>query len=170
MIINELVSTTKKLIFDDHTTKPKPTIILGLSGGPDSVFLFHLLNQLVIDGSINLVAVHVDHCWRENSAHDAEFCKQLCQEKNIPYELYKNGKIAGEIVHTGSQEDYGRRLRRHCFQDARTKHNADFIALAHHRQDQQETFFVRLLRGTSLNGLRCMDSLNGYYSQHLLLY
>lgn len=167
MNIEHLLTKTKKLIFG-HTSEKKPTIIVGLSGGPDSVFLFHLLKRLFRDQIIKLIAVHIDHGWRKNSHEEALFCKNLCKQEALPFELYKNSELNIAFPKTGSQEDLGRRLRRHCFDDAYKKHQATFIALGHHRQDQQETFFIRLLRGSSLNGMRCMDEVNGHYLRPLL--
>ncbi len=149
-------------------SQPHPTIILGLSGGPDSVFMFHVLATLQNEGHISLIAAHLDHEWRTTSAADAQFCTDLCQSTNVILINKKASELNLNIKFNGSKEDIGRRLRRHFFESVKQQHNADFITLAHHRQDQQETFFLRLLRGTTLNGLTCMKTQDGHYIRPLL--
>ncbi len=61
----------------------KPTVILGLSGGPDSVFLFHFLKELHDTNQINLIAAHLDHGWRQESKQDVLFCQNLCKEYKV---------------------------------------------------------------------------------------
>lgn len=150
------------------TTTARPTIILGLSGGPDSVFLFHVLTKLQTEGYLSLVAAHLDHEWRTSSGADALFCANLCNTTGVTLVNTKASSLNLPIKFNGSKEDIGRRLRRHFFEQVRQHHGATFIALAHHRQDQQETFFVRLARGTTLNGLTCMKAIDGHYLRPLL--
>lgn len=154
--------------FKQPFTDKKPTIIVGLSGGPDSVFLLHLFAQLAHNNSIKLIAAHLDHGWRENSAHDVNWCKQLCDTLNIEFHTEHAQNITHDIKPNGSQEAMGRQLRRAFFKKLSQELNADLIALAHHQDDQQETFFLRLIRGTSLSGLRCMDVFSDNYFRPLL--
>ncbi len=152
----------------DPLRKNNPTIILGLSGGPDSVFMFHVLAKLQTEGHLTLIAAHLDHEWRNSSIADAQFCIELCRSANVPLVNKKASELDLPIKFNGSKEDVGRRLRRHFFQEVQKQYNADFIALAHHRQDQQETFFLRLLRGTTLSGLTCMKEIDKCYIRPLL--
>ena len=69
---------------------------------------------------------------------------------------------------TGSQEDRGRRLRRTFLEKIAKEHSADAIALGHHQDDQQETFFLRLIRGASITGLAGMKPRHGLYIRPLL--
>lgn len=169
---NQCVAQTKKILAvhfkQQSLTIEKPLIIVGLSGGPDSVFLLYLLNQLAQQNLISLAAAHLDHGWRENSAYDVQWCKQLCNKLAVRfyYEHAKNLTLA--IKPNGSQEALGRQLRRKFFDQLLKNFNARLIALGHHADDQQETFFLRLIRGTSLNGLRCMDTFSENYFRPLL--
>jgi|SaaInlStandDraft_4_1057021.scaffolds.fasta_scaffold04995_2 tRNA(Ile)-lysidine synthase len=162
-----------------HTRKSEktPTIILGLSGGPDSVFLFYFLKQLQKEepdervnkeDSIKLIAAHLNHGWRENAHKDETFCKKLCEKYNIPLIIEHAKNLSVQPKFNGSKEEIGRKLRRHFFKTLCKKHNATYIALAHHQQDQQETFFMRLLRGTTLNGLTAMKPVDGIFLRPLL--
>jgi len=164
--VTNIATHTQQLI-TAATPHPKPTIILGLSGGPDSVFLLHILNNLRNDGAIDLIAAHLDHQWRPDSVKDVEFCAQLCQKLNVNFISAQASSLA-TIKNNGSKEELGRKLRRAFFEQTRISHNADLIALAHHRDDQQETFFLRMLRGATLSGLTGMNAIERLYVRPLL--
>ncbi|KKQ11689.1 MAG: tRNA(Ile)-lysidine synthase [candidate division TM6 bacterium GW2011_GWF2_36_6] len=142
---------------------------MGLSGGPDSVFLLHVLNHLQKQNQqIKIIATHLDHQWRAESWRDVEFCSNLCKSLGIEFIARKANKLNLDIKFNGSKEEIGRKMRRTLFKQILKEKNADFIALAHHLQDQQETFFIRLLRGASLSGLCCMKEIDGNYIRPLL--
>lgn len=171
MFFKNIVFQTKRLIWNAAAGKnitTTPTIILGLSGGPDSVFLFHVLLQLHNQGEINLIAAHLDHEWRQDSAEDALFCVNLCATHKIRLVNAKLSALDISIKSNGSKEEVGRKYRRFFFQQTLTQHQGHFIALAHHRDDQQETFFIKLFRGTSLSGLHGMNALDDTYLRPLL--
>lgn len=153
---------------DTHKSEG-PTIILGLSGGPDSVFLLHVLSFIQkLNPQIKIIATHLDHQWRAESWRDVEFCSQLCKSLNVEFIARKAEELSLKIKFNGSKEEIGRMMRRSLFNQILKEKNADFIALAHHLQDQQETFFIRLLRGASLSGLCCMQEIDGNYIRPLL--
>jgi tRNA(Ile)-lysidine synthase len=143
-------------------------VILGLSGGPDSVFLLHTLAPLHHQGMISLVAAHLDHQWRQESAQDRLFCQELCAQLNIPFVHTTMAALGLQNKANGSLEAYARTARRFFLEKVRSEHGADYIALAHHADDQKETFFIRLARGTSLSGLTGMKVKQGYYLRPLL--
>jgi len=136
---------------------PGTRIIVGLSGGPDSVFLLHALVALRDVQQLTLIAAHLDHGWRTTSAEDVAFCATLTNQLNVPFvhEHARNlAKMFNSTRHTtGSLEDQGRRMRRTFFERVQHEHQAGAIALAHHQDDQHETFFIRLTRGAGLAGL-----------------
>lgn len=145
------------------------TIILGLSGGPDSVFLLHFLAHCKSQGLIKeVIAVHLDHEWREHSYKDALFCAELAQKYNVPFIGKKTSELSVQHLYAGSREEQGRNTRRTLFEQIQKEMGADYIALAHHMNDQQETFFIRLLRGASLSGLTAMKMIEGHYIRPLL--
>jgi tRNA(Ile)-lysidine synthase len=129
------------------------TIIVGLSGGPDSVCLLNILNSIEKDFNLNLIAAHLDHEWRSNSKTDVIFCENLCKQLNIKFITEKASNLKQNFKHTGSKEDLGRQMRRYFFEQSAQQFNANSIALGQHLQDQEENFFIRLIRGTSLSGL-----------------
>ena len=143
-------------------------VILGLSGGPDSMMLLHYLQSKHASGEISLIAAHLDHEWRLTSKNDVEFCAQQAHKLGIKFIASKISELAFKPKFNGSKEDLGRLMRRHFFETIRKQEEADYIALAHHMQDQQETFFMRMIRGSSLAGLTAMKPLQGYYIRPLL--
>jgi len=144
------------------------TIILGFSGGPDSVGLLHLLMQLKPTKNIQIIAAHLDHQWRTESGQDALWCKQFCDQHNISFISQKSSQLSYEPRNNGSKEETGRLLRRHFLENLAREHNAYAITLAHHQDDQIETFFIRLLRGSSIAGLAGMKVQDRLYFRPLL--
>lgn len=147
---------------------PGSKIIIGLSGGPDSVYLMHYLASKQKEDALTLIAAHLDHAWRSESGNDAHFCQKLAQELGIPFISRKLSELDLNLTNNGSKEEMGRKARRYFFEQIKKDENADFIALAHHAQDQQETFFIRLIRGSSLSGLAAMKPKDGAYIRPLL--
>lgn len=168
MLFSKIKNNIKNILQDFKNKSEKPKIILGLSGGPDSVFLFYFLKELHKNNEIELITAHLDHGWRPESFKDVQFCKNLSKKFNILC-IHAHAKdLSLNLKFNGSKEELGRKLR-HCFFKKIVKEqSANFVALAHHLQDQQETFFWRIIRGTSLSGLTCMKSLDGNILRPLL--
>ena len=146
----------------------KAKIILGLSGGPDSMMLLHYLCTKQTERSIELIAAHLDHEWRANSQNDVEFCREQTERIGARFIYSKISDLSFKPKFNGSKEDLGRLMRRHFLETIKKQENADFIALAHQMQDQQEPFFIRMIRGSSLAGLTAMRPLQGDYIRPLL--
>jgi len=152
----------KGLIHDEAT------LILGLSGGPDSVFLLHTLAHLRAEKKLTLIAAHLDHNWRPESANDAQFCNELAQKYDVPFIGKTIAELNLSLKFNGSKEEIGRKARRQFFESVAKEYNATAIALAHHADDQMETFFIRMVRGASLAGLAGMKAKEGLYIRPLL--
>lgn len=145
------------------------TVIVGLSGGPDSVFLLHALHTLQSTlGLRTIIAAHLDHEWRQESAQDALFCQKIAEQYQIPCIIGKLSELKTNKKYDGSKEAYGRFMRRYFLTSVQHDHHAQAIALAHHNNDQQETFFIRLLRGTSLTGLTGIKPVQDAFVRPLL--
>lgn len=143
-------------------------VIVGLSGGPDSVFLLHILASRQKSHSITLIAAHLDHGWRPESAQEALFCKQLCADLNIPFVTKTIAQLGATLSYNGSKEEYARRMRRFFFEQVKKEYKADLVALGHHAIDQQETFLIRLIRGATVTGLCSMKPKHSFYIRPLL--
>ena len=152
-----------------HNLLPINTkVVLGFSGGADSMFLFNLLAEKHRKGTISFIAAHLDHEWRDDSYKDEQFCRKMAKKLNIPFATAKSSELGITEKFNGSREEFARKMRRHFLETICKDHNANAITLAHHLQDQQETLFIRLIRGATLTGLTAMRPKNGNYIRPLL--
>ncbi len=143
--LEERVDDTLRLL-----VPPDRSILLGLSGGMDSVVLLHLLHGLAPRYGWQLSALHVHHGISPNAGVWADFCTTLCARYNIP--LHIEHVDIGELSEELGIEAAARVLR-HA---ALLKRECDFVALAHHADDQAETLLLQLLRGTGIRGAAAM--------------
>lgn len=154
LIKNNIIN--KKLIIDGDN------ILIALSGGPDSVFLFHNLRKLKDIISFNLYASHINHMYRGKDAmHDEEFVRDLCQKYGV--RLFVKRKNAAEYARElkVTEEEAGRVLRYGFFNENLSQIGGGKIALAHNLNDQAETVLQRLIRGTGIDGLSAMSFQKG---------
>lgn len=163
-----LITKVTSFITKHHLIEPKSTIIVGLSGGPDSVCLLSVLKKLQPQYELRLIAAHLDHQWRTNSHEDARACQQFAQALNVEYREAQASTIKLTKKYNGSLEEKGRHMRRTFFESIAREYNAQTIALAHHQDDQQETFFIRMIRGASITGLASIRPQQGIYIRPLL--
>lgn len=163
-----ILEKIKQYIEKHSLLKADNTIIIGLSGGPDSVFLLHTLIALQQKYNLTLIAAHLNHEWRQDADAEENFCHTLTQTLNITFVSTKISSLTTIKKYNGSKEEFARTMRRQFLETVAHEYNANHIALGHHAQDQQETFFIRLIRGTSLAGLTGMQLRNGLYIRPLL--
>lgn len=148
-----LLRKVTKTITTNNLFSPNDTVIVGVSGGADSIFLLHVLSHLK-QYNLKIIVAHVNHCLRgKESERDADFVKRLCEDKGLKFELLVEN--ASEIKRQlgGSLEESARIIRYRFFEALTEKYNADEVATAHTADDQVETFFMRLIRGTGIKGL-----------------
>jgi len=144
------------------------TLLLAVSGGIDSVVLLDLLSRVASDFDLRLHVLHVDHQIRPESRSDAEFVRELCARLGIPcrVETFDVSTLAKE--RRLSLETAGREVRRAALSRRAEEHGCVRIVLAHHQDDQAETFLQRLLRGSGLSGLQVMQEFDGFWWRPLL--
>jgi tRNA(Ile)-lysidine synthase len=128
------------------------SLLVGLSGGVDSVVLLHLLVQIAPGFSWRISVLHVHHGISPHADNWATFCSELCAKYSIPLQV--------ERVDISPLRDMGieaaARQLRHA---ALARQQVDYIALAHHRDDQAETLLFQLLRGAGVRGVSGMPAL-----------
>jgi tRNA(Ile)-lysidine synthase len=133
-----------------------PTLVAGLSGGADSVALLHVLHTLSGRLGFRVVAAHLDHRLRPESGEDAAFCRRLCRALGIPFRVGR-ADVRGRADRDGGGIEEAARLERRAFlEKVRTGEKAEWIVLAHTRDDQAETVLLRLLRGAGSAGIGAM--------------
>lgn len=132
---------------------PHSAILIGLSGGMDSVVLLHILHRIAPRFSCRLSALHVHHGISPNADAWADFCVALCAKLDIPLNI-EHVDIAPLREH--GIEAAARKLRHAAF----ARQPCDFVALAHHADDQAETLLLQLLRGSGVRGAAAMPVLS----------
>nr|WP_224749661.1 tRNA lysidine(34) synthetase TilS [Polycladospora coralii] len=132
-------------------------LLVGVSGGPDSMALLHALLRLRADFKWKLTVVHVNHQLREyESDEDATFVKEICRTWDVDcHVIYVNVKQELQEF-GGNKQQTARNLRYDAFAQVGEQVGAHKMLLAHHADDQVETIMMRLLRGTGMQGLAGM--------------
>lgn len=129
-------------------------VILGVSGGADSVCMLHMLCGLKEQLGITLQAVHVNHGIRGEEAHrDEIFVKELCRKFDVPCKVYHLDIPAVAKKKKMSEEEAGRQARYEIFENLAIEIGAEKIAVAHNLNDNSETVLFHLFRGSGLKGL-----------------
>lgn len=136
-----------------HMTNPGDKVLVGLSGGADSVCLFYVLLALQDELGVSLEAVHINHMLRESALRDEEFVRRLCERERVPVHVLRTDVSAMARENRMSTEEAGRKVRYDFFAETAQKTGAKKIAVAHHMDDQAETILFHLCRGTGVDGL-----------------
>ncbi len=135
--------------------QPGDRVVVGVSGGADSVALLFILNHLSRELGFSLSVCHLNHHLRgQDSDTDEVFVKNLCAQFGLPSHLGHRDVRAIQEQEGGTLEETARRARYDFFKEAAVALAANRIALAHHRDDQAETILFNMIRGSSFHGLR----------------
>lgn len=139
--------------------------LVALSGGADSVCLLLVLQQL----GYSVEAVHCNfHLRGEESDRDERFCRELCDDKGIPFHIVHFDTRSYAELHKVSIEMAARELRYAYFKSLRKDIDASDVCVAHHKDDNVETVLMNIIRGTGLAGLVGIRPRNGYIIRPLL--
>lgn len=152
----------KNNIIDNNLIAQGENVLIGLSGGPDSVFLFYNLRMMRDLINFNLYASHINHMYREEEAQrDEDFVRNLCEEYNI--KLFVKRKNTKELLKElkTTEEEAGRILRYGFFKENLDSLGGGKIAVAHNLNDQAETVLQRIIRGSGIDGLSAMKFQTG---------
>ena len=149
-MINAVLKTIQKY----NLINPKDKIVLGVSGGPDSLFMLDILNKLKKELDIELVVAHINHKIRVEADEEEKFVKSFCKKigvefysKRIEVEKYANNNKIG-------LEEAGRKVRYEFFEEVCDETGANKIAVAHNKNDKVETMIMHILRGSGISGLQ----------------
>ncbi|MGN0967383.1 MAG: tRNA lysidine(34) synthetase TilS [Candidatus Coprovivens sp.] len=135
------------IVYLKNLLKDNDTVVIGLSGGPDSMCLLNIL--LSLNKKINIICAHINHNIREESKDELLFVEDYCKQKQVTIETTTFAKKSS-LANYSEQEL--REKRYQFFEEIINKHNADYLFTAHHGDDLIETILMRLTRGSNLKG------------------
>ncbi len=162
----KVLETIKKYNLIENGDK----LVLAVSGGPDSMAMLNILNELKNDGVIdfNFCVAHVNHMIREEAKDDEEYVKKYCEENNIDFysksidvqKLANNNKVG--------TEEAGRYARYKFFDEILEKTGSNKISIAHNKNDKAETIIMNIFRGSGITGLKGIEARRGKYIRPLI--
>jgi len=165
---NKVLETIKKYYLIENGEK----IVLGVSGGPDSIAMLDILNEIRNEEKnkfkFDIVVAHVNHMIREEAKEDEEYVRRFCEEKNI--EFYSKSIDVQEFANNNKigTEEAGRIARYDFFDEILEKTNSNKIAIAHNKNDNAETMIMNALRGSGVSGLKGIEAKRGKYIRPLI--
>lgn len=145
-------------------------IVLAVSGGPDSISMLNILNEIkeekIID--FNICVAHVNHMIRKEAKEDEEYVKKYCKQKEIDF--YSKSIDVQKIANNNKvgTEEAGRYARYKFFDEILEKTASNKIAIAHNKNDKAETIIMNLIRGTGITGLKGIEAKRGKYIRPLI--
>jgi len=159
----------KAYVKEHYMLKEQDKVVVGVSGGADSVCLLFMLAQMQKELLFSIIAVHVHHGIRgENADRDEMFVKKMCNNLGVECICFHEDVRAYAKDFGYTEEEAGRNIRRKCFQHVFNERNCTKIALAHHKNDNVETFLWNLCRGTAFKGMGGILPVAGNYIRPLL--
>jgi len=170
-------STEKRFLtnlfsFIKENTNEDDRFVLAISGGSDSMVLLDVFQNLKKTHPLKFCVANLDHRIRNESIEEQQWLKKYCEENRIPFyaesiDIKAKKCILGAKT---SLEQLARDERYKLLNKVKKTYNAKWIVMAHHQDDLLETFFLRLIRGTGLNGINTMNRIEGDILRPFLSY
>ena len=157
---NQIVEKVIKTINKFNLIESGDKLVLGVSGGPDSIAMLNILHEICHSNSepMALVVAHINHMIREEANDDEEFVRKFCKNKNIEFYFKRiNVKELANNMKIGTEEA-GRIARYEFFDEVMKKTGANKIAIAHNKNDNVETIIMNAMRGTGISGLKGIEA------------
>lgn len=154
-----MLEQVEKNIVQYQLIQKNDKIVVGVSGGPDSMCLLDVLIRLQDrireeqEISYTLVVAHVNHMIREEAIKEKEYVEKFCKKYHLPFYYLEEDVPQNAKKEKMSEETYGRKVRYEFFEEIVKKEKATLMATAHHMDDDIETIFLNIIRGTGLKGL-----------------
>ena len=146
-------------------------IVLGVSGGPDSISMLNILRELKEGGTLqfSMVVAHINHMIREEAIEDEKYVEDYCKKNGIECYVKRINVIEYAQNNKIGTEEAGRKARYDFFDEIAQKTNANKIAIAHNKNDKIETIIMHILRGSGLSGLKGIEPIrNNRYIRPLI--
>lgn len=157
----KVLKTIKKYNLIENGDK----LVLGVSGGPDSICMLNILNDIKNDRNLHMkfdiIVAHVNHLIREEAIDDQKFVEDFCKKINVPF--YAKSIDVQKIANNNKigTEEAGRNARYDFFDEILKKTGANKIAIAHNKNDKVETMIMNILRGSGVSGLKGIEPIKG---------
>lgn len=149
-----MLERVKKYAELNRMFKKGETVVLGVSGGADSVCLLLCMEELKKEYDLTPIVVHVNHGIRGSEAdRDLSFVQQMCREHGLECRVFRENVPEYAAKHGLSEEEAGRKIRYERFARVCMENNSTKIVVAHNANDQAETILFNMLRGSSLAGI-----------------
>lgn len=164
-----LKGLVRKAIKKHELIDSRDKVVIGVSGGHDSMTLLYVLLSLREELGFSIIVAHINHGVRgAESDGDEEYVREISEQLGIPFYSKKADMDGYAKVHKLTSEEAGREIRYDFFREVIDMENATKIAVAHNKNDQAETLLMRFMRGTGIDGLRGMDYKSGNIIRPLL--
>ncbi|MCX7964997.1 MAG: tRNA lysidine(34) synthetase TilS [Syntrophorhabdaceae bacterium] len=164
-----LLNKIKRLVVEKELIKPEEKVLVGVSGGIDSVTLFHILYAMGKEMGFTTGIAHVNHLLRgEESERDERFVAELAWHHHVPFHIERFDVRTYARQRGLSIQHAAREIRYTFFNNLAKNHHYNRIAIAHNLDDQVETFILRLIKGTGIKGLSSIPVERGLIIRPLL--
>lgn len=154
---NKVIETIKKY----GLIQPKDKIVLGVSGGPDSITMLDILRQIQEEFDFEIVVAHINHMIRKEAIQDEEYVKKYCEKNSIEFFVKRIDVMSVANNRKIGTEEAGRFVRYEFFDEILKQTESNKIAIAHNKNDKVETIIMHLLRGSGLSGLKGIEPIRG---------
>lgn len=155
----DIINKVKKVIAKHSLIKKDDRIVIGVSGGPDSICLLNILNKLKEQLEFEIVVAHVNHMIREEADEETEYVEKMCKSMGIKCYIKKTNVIEKANNEKIGTEEAGRNARYDFFEEVLKQTNSNKIATAHNANDNAETVLMNIFRGTGISGLKGIEAI-----------
>lgn len=155
MLKEEVLKTIK----DNNLINEGDKIVIGVSGGPDSICLLHLLNNLKDTLKITIYVAHINHSIREVADMETKYVQDFCKKIAVECFVKKEDILSLAKKQKKGTEEVGRQVRYSFFDEVLEKTNSNKIATAHNSNDRAETVILNILRGSGISGLKGIEAI-----------
>ena len=153
MLEDKVLNTIKRY----EQIKSGDTIVVGVSGGPDSICLLNVLKNLQNELKINIVVAHINHMIRKEADSETEFVQDFCKQRDIKCFVKKADVLQIAKEKKLGTEEVGRKIRYDFFEEVKNLVGGNKIATAHNANDNAETVLMNFLRGSGSTGLKGIE-------------
>ena len=163
-----LVSKVRDTINKYNLIEYGDSIVVGVSGGPDSMTLLNILLKLKDEFNLKIYVAHINHGIRENAIIDEEYVKEFCEKNRIELFVKHADVIKLSQNEKTGLEETGRNVRYTFFKEILKKTKSNKIAIAHNLNDKIETIIMNVIRGTGKTGLKGIEPKRDVYIRPLI--